>query len=62
MFTKKEVKKIFDLLTSYSDERKIELINQYNKYDDYHKIMFLQQCITSKMMNKTKIVRAYEIM
>ena len=60
MFTNKEVKKIFDLLTEYTEERKIELIEKYESYDDIHKLSFLKSCITTKMMNKSKIIRAYE--
>ena len=61
MFTKKEIDKIFDLLTEYSDERKAELIEKYHKWDTNHlKLSWLQMCIQTKMCNTGKVIRAYE--
>ena len=59
MFTKKEIDKIFDLLTEYSDERKQKLIEAYHSWDtDQLKLSWLQMCITAKMCNTGAIIRA----
>ena len=59
MFTKKEINKIFDLLTEYSDERKQKLIEAYHSLDkDQLKLNWLQMCIDTKMCNTGGIIRA----
>ena len=59
MFTKKEINKIFDLLTQHSDERKQKLIEAYHSFDkDQLKLNWLLMCIETKGFNTGGIIRA----